>query len=86
MYRYVDVPNKSNHFPREAGRVESSLQFICSFLSQGNASRQTLVWSAGQQCGGPVPRPFVFIPVQECKTIIIPFRDKSSRSLRTERT
>lgn len=52
--------------------VESSLQFICSFLSRGNASRQTLVWSAGQQRGGPVPRPFVFIPVQECKTIIIP--------------
>lgn len=32
--------------------LSSSLRFIRSFLSQGNASRQTLVWSVG-----PRPRP-----------------------------
>lgn len=66
-------------------KAENALRFIRGFLSQGNASRQTLVWSVGPQCGGPVPRPFVFIPVQECKTIIIP-SGISRRSLGTERT
>lgn len=83
LYKKRSVPNDSPYVDKKMpktkaitstwGWVESSVQFICSFLSQGNVSRQTLVWSVGLQRGGPVPRPFVFVPVQECKTIIILF-------------
>lgn len=55
-------------------------RFIRSFLSEGNAKRQTLVWSAGQQRGGP-SLPFCFYTRARMQNNYNSLGDKTSRSL-----